>query len=715
MKIAPILRKELHLQSTNIGMGCTLVAFEFLLMIMAFDSSRVMGAIRLQMGDLVQYLQFGVITPMFLVLLPILMGAVMMGRERQWGVLDWNLSLPISQHRLWWIKALVALGLTLGFGIAYTALDGLLMRILESHGGGSIFRDDGKFFGALKINDLYPATLMPLVLGLGAVAGTMFRSGYVLLIGITPLAALLFLPERIVDPMWMLVPKVLFYPKYYLRHEIHYARFALAALALLLWAGVYFRFELPRWREVLAVYAVWIVAINALAFAALKWEFHESEWVRPFESKTPGVEALIGSTDKYIGSIYRIPDSEKLMVNLATRDQLDRTAKGLSFYQSGGEIAPMTLVEVNVPTGDVFQHENLWGQVAWIDPKGVYFSVGDPWSFNAHAFLGRSWAWPAYPRWIGKFMGLFLETAPPKRAQYVPPEALLSRSAISRQTYDYFRSVPYVWKDAGYNGATKEYDISLITGSQDHMTARLIERDVMTYTGDVRDYCVSRDVKWYSRWPERYREISIYNTDHTTTYTLTAEDGEVRVAPQRWGIVPSSTDVDEAFLLGPLHRVLSVSPDGNWLAFTKATQAKQIDVHGNGSKVYTYTRVECGVLDLRDGTEKILSTTGDDIRDLAWDTSHLMTAWSDKGELACLMGRQLTLAQMNSTPDGSPMIRNFELPDPPTPRHLFHGFIQSPFRRIAFWDDDTLLLWGEERLWRFDINEAREAKTAKVE
>jgi len=92
----------------------------------------------------------------YLPLLPLLVGVSAVAEEKNWGVADWQLTLPVSAWGQWWSKVFVAWAISVGLGVVLPALISWL--------------------GAFLIGSHDPADL-PIFYGLRSALGTAFGGG----------------------------------------------------------------------------------------------------------------------------------------------------------------------------------------------------------------------------------------------------------------------------------------------------------------------------------------------------------------------------------------------------------------------------------------------------------------------------------------------------------------------------------------------------------
>ena len=111
--IGPLIRKELHLQKSNGLFALVVLLFWVALMGAApWGDVRVESLYRVQVAELIMFVQVGLVGMCLAFVLPMAIGASLAAEERNLGVWDWTLSLPGSRARQWAVKTGVGLALT---------------------------------------------------------------------------------------------------------------------------------------------------------------------------------------------------------------------------------------------------------------------------------------------------------------------------------------------------------------------------------------------------------------------------------------------------------------------------------------------------------------------------------------------------------------------------------------------------------------------------
>ncbi|MBI3736176.1 hypothetical protein HY256_06650 [Candidatus Sumerlaeota bacterium] len=230
----------------------------------------------------------------------------------------------------------------------------------------------------------------------------------------------------------------------------------------------------------------------------------------------------------------------------------------------------------------------------------------------------------------------------------------------------------------------------------------VIESSLTKYSELDYDYCVSRDTQWYARYPYRNGSLSVMRSDHSTTHTLAAGNGQIFVA-SRFGVIPPGITVSEDLALGPISHVLNISPDGRWMAFIRQTRKNKEELLSNS----TESVVEFGLLDLNSGTvaivdrREVLAASNQDY------FSMLPFAWSPRGTLAVVFADQVMLFKPDSATGEINARRIIEVkPIAEAETKLRERGIGTGFRNLAFWDETTLLYWNFQSLWRIDLAES---------
>jgi len=112
--ICALFKKEMRLQRSNLYLAAGIALFWLVLLGLSFKSGLILSlGIDVTMGTFVQILHIIVVGGTLLMLLPLMIGASCVAQERQMGVLESQLSLPVSRRAQWTVKVAVALGLSL--------------------------------------------------------------------------------------------------------------------------------------------------------------------------------------------------------------------------------------------------------------------------------------------------------------------------------------------------------------------------------------------------------------------------------------------------------------------------------------------------------------------------------------------------------------------------------------------------------------------------
>jgi hypothetical protein len=116
---------------------------------------------------------FDVLTPLYLILLTLLIGSLACAEERQYGTLEWQQQLPAAAWRQWMVKVVVVFGLAALFAIALPTLLGWVTGKIT--GRGESIRPEIALLvvvctaGSLYISSLCRSTMHAAVLSLAIV------------------------------------------------------------------------------------------------------------------------------------------------------------------------------------------------------------------------------------------------------------------------------------------------------------------------------------------------------------------------------------------------------------------------------------------------------------------------------------------------------------------------------------------------------------------
>lgn len=752
-----LLRKELSLQRSSMYFALAVVMVGGILLVMARQAETVLIPRQLTMGQLVSLLQAFFIAPCLLGIIPLFIGAGLVAEERHLGVWDWQLSLPAPRALQLALK--LALGVTLTLTLSHLVLPGLdwaMTKVLA--GRGDPFPLLSTY---LTDNDGY-ACLPLLVMACGAFVSSLASDAYKAFFGGALLTGAALLSFCLVDPAFLLLQ-----PWQYPRQSVHIVtipgcRSIIIALGAILAFLAYFnfRFEGLRWRRLLLEALALIVLANAAAWLIIRADFgigglvsndrhdvipaivahdiarHIDPPADPLAGITPLLVKRSGASlhDKSsraldflvnpepITAIYRLPQTNRAIVELNSFLPAEQGQVRAGFSQ---------IVEVDLASGARRQFPQLIGFVNWVDPERPRYTVNH--------MLGQIYLisrWPLPLRNDGLVaLGLGLT----RKVQMQETAGFITRgefAAMDGRKIKVHSSTPI--------SRTGDYELYLGDNNSIAKTMLVRERSTGAYEvideqPRVAEYAVSNDGKWFTRYirsnPRSPQTspfpLMVFSKDHTTSWTVTAPEGDL--------ILTSNSDrylqaANNQPLSAKPDRLLRVSPSGRYLPFMR-TQSIVVEDGGRHEYSGYPSTVELALLDLQSGRDLQLLTapapravreqfesTMKDWLWCRWSASNMPLAtmsraavdfhryypklpplaWApERDKLAILYDD--TIQFFDYLPDVAAKVANWKDKGgfvPLGPTIDLHGFEITDF---AFWDQDTLLAWGELGLFKIDL------------
>lgn len=668
-----LLRKEIALQRTNLMFLAGIVLFWGMLFVASFFAATPVD-VRLTVGEVVWMLNYLVVVPLLVILLPVMAGASAVSAERTIGTLDWQLSQPCSRREQWIAKSFVALMFALvSGGVLAVCLNHVLrLNLIAGFGTG---RETSTISFSWFTRDLWPGVFAMAAAAIGLYASTLTRDALRALMGGVALLVLTFYLARIViDPTAMLWPFHTFdRPTAYTQPALHYL-VQLLLIVFILYLGLRnFRFERISAGRIICQLALWIVALNVTGWYLLKWEFN----TRHVPETKPGsiaVTSLLGAEKPSGYRFYRNPVRLPGTNRIVTEDQSH-------------------VVEIDVPTGKLRQYPNVFGSVDWLLPDGKGYLAG-PWVCSDLPIpLNTS-------TWIGAFLSQLLvpESGQPWKAVRPAPQEIESISFVDRdgvqQKLDRRRSgrlsSTLLWVDTITSDGRRNYLLRTPTtnnGLLELLDSFDTSESTASTNAAIPEYLITPDEKWYVSAAASQQPVVVTSVDHRTSYTLDPRGGIVVLRPAR-----RTRELAGAEMGGCSHS-LSTSKDGRYLFLVRVTP-KIGRFQGREILTTRPDKVEFALLDLQSGKETTVVNVGGwgdfsfAVRDNDWYCTYPASAWSDNGKLAVYSRDNLFLCEP-APGDGYSVIVAYNIP--------------RDISDIEFLNNETLLMWGVNGIWRADV------------
>ncbi len=715
-----LIRKELQLQKINIYAALA----TGLLWPLDYGVVRHLGQPPISLFPTVQFflvistiLMFG-IPFCWLLILPIMIGASTIAPERESGVWEWALSLPVSRARQWGVKALVAIALLIPVSLLIKPMmDHALIVEYSSADHLPLGEPNQRMQG----NAIPPEAWKGLWTGIypflfAAIAGyvsSLTRDSFKALLLTVPLIALTFWGEGIIDPMFMLFPLPIGYPSLFIRPWVHYAHLAALAMASLLLAYFNFRFEPVRWKRLILQLTLWIFAVNFFAWFALVGEYYEPELcprlIPPLGPGSP-LTLLLAPPHGGVNGLYRLPKKGELIADVQIGD-LRRNQQGLlpPVNERGGSI-----VEIGVESGRIHQRFNVHGHVSYLDPKGRYYCaqtqrIGDP----SYLIAPQLFAWnlgSLTGSYISKLLGIADGSFPVSGSDLT--HALVNTGmnswifipvSVESGLYVYSETLPP--PKMGPQTGLWNYRESLVRLNPITRKDEIVQQQPQSSSDWFGFYCGTPDGRWYASQLRTMDSIAISQLDDSTSYTLSANGGLLQLAGDVVAepIQYSVWDLSKPTIIPPLSnlrtkaRTMSQSLDGRYLLFYRRFPLDRLNPDRSD-----FNSVQLDVLDLRAGSEHVLDKVFVPIQNLIplppeSPKSEFYyppnSSWSEDHTLAVLLDYRIYFYR--PTDDGSGF--------------LSLGMADASRARpegLEFWNNDLLILWNYNSVWKLDWKKA---------
>lgn len=731
------LKKEFRPQRTNHYFGLIALAVELLLWILAGDGLRVIASPNYVLGEFVQWIHYGIMGAVFLLLIPFFSGIAAGVGDRDAGVADWCMSLPAPRWKQWVLKGFVAIVTACFFTGLYLVADIVLIERLSVQSIDSILDKNREAAKALVWRGISPLWYMPWFVTLGMFAGSISRSYYRAFAVVVPVGAVAFWAPIIMDPMGLtsVLPasKPYFFEKPWL-HVIHLLVLAAVAMALGLRN---FGFELPRLRRIYSSALLWVLIANSAAMAVIWKELRipevEFKGIASVDrAAVEGVEPIFQHFRiEGFSTMARIPKSNSIAV-AAWLNSPDGV--GASHDSSGVAQAHRGLVfEVDVATGALTQYPNAAGAITGMDRGGRFFELeawasmapygvvlrGTPFFLPSRDYSGGEPFW--WMRWIEPERESQLEVGKyviqlngnPLPDQYPFDQMLKLGGGRLRQgqipSTEYGSRLGLVRDDGGHKATVIDlYGMDSTAENARDFLGWMVANSMMNAPSGY--YCVSPDEKWFAvPGFEKLSDVghgyemlplAIKSADGMTSYQLELTKPLYPMVGLRAG---NQFSLGRPVPLPHQREVMHVSPSGRYLAYY-GWGAEDSDGHPSSvNTAVERTQYEHGVLDLTTGEKKALIegswiyTEPSPVRPI-W-IQYLPLAWSKDGILASLTTDGLSFFREDA--DSGELRAAGELDLKPM-WPMVIGTIQAPM----FWDEDTLLLFGSQSLWKVELREA---------
>ena len=232
--ILSLVKKEVHLQRSNILFALAVILIWCLDFLIVFLGDRPLGSKIITTGKLTQIIHYLFVLPCLIVIFPMMIGATSVAQERKLGTFDFQSLLPVSRRMKWIAKTGVAVFLAFFLGgILAEILDGFIVMILQVEKIRPIFGWENELFAPLRFRDLHIGIFSIVFCSSGIYISSLSREPFrVLLLGAIPVLFIVVI-QRVVDPSMMLIPHwdSDIFPSRYLFPFIHYLEFTLFSVS----------------------------------------------------------------------------------------------------------------------------------------------------------------------------------------------------------------------------------------------------------------------------------------------------------------------------------------------------------------------------------------------------------------------------------------------------------------------------------------------------
>ncbi|MCL5269949.1 MAG: hypothetical protein M1457_05185 [bacterium] len=446
---------------------------------------------------------------------------------------------------------------------------------------------------------------------------------------------------------------------------------------------------------------------------------------------------------RMFGHLYRIPGTSRLLAEVYSFPGYFGTNEPTGWAQ---------VIEIDVTTRHLRPIYQVWGRVGGVYPESRSFVID---SFR-HNYLVTDWLLPI--RVGGLFWNIWASGKGLRSYGWgsYPFASSDKKIVVDGQSISY-ESLNPVDDAVGYSQLfikrAPAYETWLIRRQPDHSWTRIDQQRGYMH------YIVSTDGKWYaraSRTDTGYgsKPITILSADHATSWTLANPNGSLFLGNNN---VEYLWDVPVADLLGANSiRAMPVSPDGRFLAFLRTTTIK-VDVDDKPTDTGYPESLQFCALDLQSGREYVLMDIPLDIpldRQVREQFKRQMQNWlwsrwnNEEGPRWAGGGRRNQFPPPMNSPDfpryhqsfppmvwaptgnrlailygGQALIYRYypeyTIRFPPqtnrpseVKKDLFvveNGADLTGFEAsdLAFWDDQTLLAWGDLGLFRISLDKTK--------
>jgi hypothetical protein len=750
-----LVKKEIRLQRSNIYFALAVFLVWCTAFLIALLGDRPLGSRILTTGKLVQIIYYFFILPCLIVIVPMLIGSTCIAQERKLGTLEWQSTLPVSRRKRWIVKTGTSLILIIFFGgILSWICDRILVWNFQIHNFSLIWSETNNPPVPLRLKGLLPEMFSLLFFSMGIYISSLSRDPYRALMAGFGFLGLSFFVQRLIDPAGMLNPLSKEFPDYYIHLSALYSMIFGLSFVLLGMSFINYKPQKMGINSLCLQFIFWILMVNMAGYFALRVEFGITHYRRTNDHNIPGLTKLFGAPEIFFNhSFYALPNTKKMIGAVLTKQDQKRLSREEGYQKwEGGNI-----MEINVETGKIKQKINLYGNISGFHNKGSYYITEQPYhiaKYGKRKFMITRSGLILPVGFLNKFHSVPLSHSEnlipcPESNPWFPitimsqkenPFDFNSRSFPIGRNIGKDLFISHIWD------VKREENVTLLLKKQsgDVCYPIFIKEGIFVPW-------ISTDEKWFSEtsyafpenWysgekPVRHKEsIEIYNVDSQTTYAIQSD--------KKLLILANKGSRNHYYLriksLYNENNQLSVSPDGNYLAFVRIIPDTMI-VQGKTYPMAFPKQTEIRLLELKSGkeilvdiippghlssnekkryrvlAERFLSGNSHEEYEDYDELTKLeeifismpVTAWSDDLKLAMLYEGVLHVYQKNSTSGKFEKLLILNILGDlceGKPRPYDHHNIS-----MAFWSNDLLLFMVNinNSIWKLDLRECNPEK-----
>lgn len=639
-----LLMKELALQRQNFGMIAGLSAVW--LLGYAFGFFKITDGPFIDPAFVCLFVHASCVG-MLVLLVPLMVGTTIAVYERKDGILDWQLSLPVSRAKQWAVKLLVSLAIT-GFcaGVVAFAFSQIILH--SDHLKIVLGKEIRSDFAILTIRGMWVGVFSMLIMSAGVFASVSgvepYRALFFgMLLFLLPLCAPLIINDYgLLSPGRMETSELRVGLPW-----LHAARWVLLGVVLCAFGYANFRAHGVSMLRTVGQLLIFSAVVIASGYSVLHYEFAPA---RNFSNSqlSAASAGVIPVLYNIRGGLYQKPGNPNTyLAAVQARKSLPNS------YRFG------RIVEVDLGSGRTSTKGILLGRIEGynrdatavqvMSANGKMYDVGTfPLPIRTNSFL-----YEMLP-WNGK--------APARPVPVAPLRKLSTNIEINRVFGRPLSLVTFPTTSASHllyaaytRSAAEPFTRRVLADWPEQLDEPRI-LDMSTTSKYLLHYAASPDQEWFADLTPSTSTLRICKTDLSTTYVLPAKRDLILIPPNlEFGFSPS---IWVENLHHPRPRSLPVSPDGTTMLFCRFSYADTTaPVLGLTTYNYTPRQVQVAALDLANGKEYDIglikaqrrgwgnqSATPIPLEHVIWDAGHMIYAkWLSNERIAVSFDNRLLI------------------------------------------------------------------------